>query len=461
MHHCAKLQGSELDQQLLKKYANRCLPRYTSYPTAPNFRTALVAKQQKDWLSSIRANEPVSVYAHIPFCRSMCWYCGCHTKVTKQDKPIISYFDTLKKEAALVTQTIGFKPRLNHVHFGGGTPTILSPDQFQELAAYLKEHFHFENDAEIAIEIDPRTLTASMIDALAKSGVTRASLGVQSFDPAVQKAINRTQSEELVSDAVLGLRSVGIMAVNFDLIYGLPQQTSASCVDTVKRSVNLHPDRISVFGYAHVPSFKKHQKMIPDAQLPNDLERIAQADVIADTLVKEGYIQIGLDHFALPDDPLSKAADGGRLHRNFQGYTTDACKTLIGLGASSISRFHEGYIQNEVSIHAYQQCVEENLLTAAKGYKLAGEDRMRGIIIERLMCDFSVDLIGVCEEFGKNYRKLLRNNPRLDELRKDGIVQISDGLLTINTDQRFVVRAVAAAFDSHLGSVERKFSKVA
>jgi oxygen-independent coproporphyrinogen-3 oxidase len=322
----------------------------------------------------------------------MCWYCGCHTSVTKRDDPIATYAAGLRTEARLVAGTIGQRMPISHVHFGGGTPTIMSPETFVDLVGALRYSFFVLPDAEIAIEIDPRTLTEPMIDALGYCGVNRASLGVQSFDPAVQRAINRLQSFEQTAASVERLRRVGVGRINFDLLYGLPLQTVDSCLDTVAKCVELRPDRFSVFGYAHVPSFKKHQRKIAEDSLPDSIERHLQSEAIAQALLDAGYVRIGLDHFALPGDSLAIARQDGRLKRNFQGYTDDSAETLIGLGASAIGRMPQGFVQNAVLTRDYLARIAEDRLATSKGYLFTGEDRFRADIIERIMCDLAVDL---------------------------------------------------------------------
>ena len=440
-----------MEANLLAKYSDERLPRYTSYPTAPNFSSSIGPDTHRDWIAGVNPEDPVSLYFHIPFCRSMCWYCGCHTKVTKRDGPIEAYLQALETEIRLVSDLAGKKLPVGHVHFGGGTPTIVEPRRLLDLFALIRERFTLDKTTEIAVEIDPRTLTKEMVSAMAEAGVNRASLGVQSFDLAVQKAINRVQSEDETVAAVNSLRDVGIHGINFDLIYGLPKQDIASCIDTAQRAIAMRPDRFSVFGYAHVPEFKKHQKMISECDLPDGAARMAQAEAIAATLVDAGYHQIGLDHYALPDDQLSKAQSAGHLHRNFQGYTTDACQTLIGLGASSISRFEDGYIQNDVAIGSYCKRLSEGDLATSKGYEFLPDDHLRAAIIERLMCDFSVDLNSICDSFGQDFQILIDNNARLEDLIDDKLVELYDGKLLVKDSARFIIRNVAAAFDSYLG----------
>jgi len=450
-----------MQQALIEKYGEARLPRYTSYPTAPAFSPAVGAGTYGDWLGGIAPQTEASLYLHIPFCRSMCWYCGCHTTITQRDEPILDYIDILRKEVGLVSGTVGDRLRIRHVHFGGGTPTIMQPEEFRDLIWLLRARFAFMEGAEIAVEIDPRTLTPDMAAALGEAGVTRASLGVQSFDPVVQKAINRIQSEAQTADAVARLRAGGIGGINFDLIYGLPHQTTASCIETAKTAIAMRPERFAVFGYAHIPSFKKHQRLIDERALPDAAMRAEQAEAIAATLIAAGYVRIGLDHYALPQDSLAVAARRGRLHRNFQGYTTDACTTLIGFGASSIGRTPDGYIQNEVPPGLYAQRIASGQLATVKGYRLTAEDRLRADIIERLMCDFRADVTAIAARHGFDAAALFEGNGRLAALQEDGAVDVHGGVVTVRQDHRFIIRAVAAAFDAYIETAARTHSKAA
>ncbi len=446
---------------ILQKYGEARLPRYTSYPTAPRFSSAIGPVAYADWLAGLPHDEPVSLYLHLPFCRSMCWYCGCHTTITGRDQPITDYLGVLREEIGLVSACAPERLAVEKVHFGGGTPTIVKPEEFVALSGLLRERFDFTGSAEMAVEIDPRTLTAGMAAALAGAGVARASLGVQSFDPQVQKAINRIQSEECTAETVHHLRRFGVERINFDLIYGLPNQTVRSCVDTVAAAVAMRPDRFAVFGYAHVPTFKKHQRLIDEAALPGSAARREQALAIAEALTDAGYRQIGLDHFALPGDDLATAQAAGTLRRNFQGYTTDGCETLIGFGASSIGRTWQGYVQNEVAIGLYERHIASGRLATAKGYRLSREDRARAAVIERLMCDFEADVPAICARHGLDAGRLLAGNARLAMLERDGVLENDGGLIRVRSDHRFLVRVAAAAFDAYLEESPRTHSKVA
>ncbi|MBD9625147.1 oxygen-independent coproporphyrinogen III oxidase [Ensifer sp. ENS06] len=445
----------------LLKYGEMRLPRYTSYPTAPRFAADVGDHTYGDWLKAIPEGQNVSLYLHIPFCRSMCWYCGCHTTITKKDDPILDYLDVLRDEIRMVADTIGRPLPVSEVHFGGGTPTIIEPREFLALMTLMGERFALSPSANVAVEIDPRRLTLAMAEALGEGGVRRASLGVQSFDPVVQKAINRIQSEKQTAEAVDHLRGAGIGGINFDLIYGLPHQTVRSCVETVEAAVAMRPERFAVFGYAHVPSFKKHQRMIDENALPDSAARAEQAMAISEALVKAGYRQIGLDHFALPDDDLVTAQEAGQLRRNFQGYTTDTCETLIGFGASAIGRSRDGYVQNEVPPGVYASRIASGRLATTKGYRLTDEDRLRAAIIERLMCDFSADMSAIAAAHGRDWQSFVDGNSKLAELRKDSVIDIADGVITVRPEHRFVIRAVAAAFDAYIDESQRVHSKAA
>jgi oxygen-independent coproporphyrinogen-3 oxidase len=441
-----------------RRYGEERVPRYTSYPAAPMFSGTVSQATYAAWLSSIAPGASTSIYLHVPFCRSMCWYCGCNTSVSRNDAPINDYLAVLKREIELVMDRVSGPLAVSHLHFGGGTPTIVAPGAIADLIRRVTAKAPFSADAEIAIEIDPRTLTPAMAAALGDIGFNRASLGVQSFDPAVQAAINRRQSFEETAEATERLRAAGVERINFDLIYGLPHQTIDSCIDSVRRSLELRPDRFAVFGYAHVPSFKSHQRMIDAATLPDGASRNAQAQAIAETLQEAGYRQIGLDHYALPDDPIVKAQAEGTLRRNFQGYTTDQSDVLIGLGASAIGHLPQGYVQNISAHRAYAERIAAGELATARGYALTPEDRLRAEIIERLMCDFAVDIGEVCAKHAFSPDAVLASAPKLAVLQQDEVVTLRGARLEVNPDARPLVRTVAAAFDTYFQASERPHS---
>lgn len=439
-----------MQTSILKRHYDASLPWYTIYPTVPDFSAAVGPKRCEEWLRRLPSDDAVSLYIHIPFCRSICWYCGFPRASTGRDAPILNYLAVVHEETRLVAAQAPDTLPVSDVHFGGGTPTLVPPGEFLALMDVLRRRFIFKERATVAVEIDPRTFTVEMAETLGAAGVNRASLGVQSFDPAVQKAINRVQSEAETAAAIETLRRNGIARINFDLIYGLPNQTVQSCVRTAEMAVALRPDRLAVFGYAHVPSYKKNQRLIEEAALPDTLARAEQAAAVAGTLVAAGYRQIGLDHFALPDDGLALAQKTGRLRRNSLGYSADTCQTVIGLGASAIGRVGHGYVLNDVATDSYTRHIRAGRLATAKGYPLCNEDRVRAAIIERLMCDLEADVPAICAAFGFDPAPLLDSAERLPMLAEDGIVDIENGFVRVRQEHRFLLRAVAAAFDAYL-----------
>lgn len=447
-----------MNEEKASAYGDERLPRYTSYPTAPHFTAAVTPEVYARWLGELSPDLSASLYLHVPFCRQMCWYCGCNTTVMRSDAPIAAYVSRLLREIETVAGCMPHPLKVAHVHFGGGTPTIVAPQDFLSVMELLNRHFDLLPDAEIAVEIDPRRLDRPMARALREGGVNRASLGVQSFDPAVQQAINREQSYAVTAASVEMLQEAGITAVNFDLIYGLPHQTVASCRETARQCLTLRPARLSVFGYAHVPAFKPHQRLIDEAALPDGTERRRQAEAIAEVLCAGGYRRIGFDHYALPDDELSVAEREGRLHRNFQGYTSDASDVLLGFGASAIGRLPQGYVQNEPLPRRYSNLVEAAGLATVKGYALTADDRLRADIIERLMCDMVVDVGEICARHGTSPEPLM-SAPRLAEVVHDGLASVEGCVVRVPEEARFFVRNIAAAFDAYLGQGGRTYSR--
>ncbi|QND62186.1 oxygen-independent coproporphyrinogen III oxidase [Mesorhizobium huakuii] len=441
-----------MQTSFLAKYREARLPWYTIYPTVPEFSAAVGAEAYAEWLRDLPADDSVSLYLHVPFCRSTCWYCGFPTTITRQDAPILKYLAVVRDEIRLVSEQPPQPLPVSDVHFGGGTPTLIGPAEFLAIMECLRRRFAFRKTTAVAVEIDPRTFTAEMAEALAAAGVNRASLGVQSFDPIVQKAINRVQSEAQTAAAVEMLRRHGVSRINFDLIFGLPHQTVRSCVETATAAVAIRPNRLAVFGYAHIPSAIKNQRLIEETALPDSAARAEQAAAVAETLVAAGYREIGLDHFALPDDELALAQETGRLRRNSLGYSADTCKTLIGFGASAIGRVGEGYVQNEVTRDCYSRHIAAGRLATSQGYRLTDEDRVRAAIIERLMCDLEADVPAICAAHEFDPIRFPDSAERLAMLVKDGIVDIEDGIIRVRQEHRFVIRAVAAAFDAFLAN---------
>jgi oxygen-independent coproporphyrinogen-3 oxidase len=444
--------------ELLAKYDRR-VPRYTSYPTAPHLHAGIGAGVYGGWLEAVPADAPLSLYLHIPFCDSLCWFCGCHTKIVARYEPIASYLELLLREIDLVALRLGGERPVSHVHFGGGSPTILEPGDLERVTARLRRRFDLLPDAEIAVEIDPRGLDRPRVQALARIGATRASLGVQDVNPEVQRAINRVQPVEVTGRVIDWLRTAGIGAINLDLMYGLPHQTTGGVRRTVDAALSLEPERLALFGYAHVPWMKRHQRLIPEAALPGPVERWTQLGAGARSLADRGYVAIGLDHFARATDPLAIAARAGRLHRNFQGYTTDAAQVLLGFGPSAIGALPEGYVQNAVPIHAWRAAIGGGHLAAVRGIAIEGEDRLRRALIEQLMCHLGVDLATLCRWFGRPADYFAPELASLDPLVRDGLVTIEGSRLRVPDAARPLVRAVFATFDQYLHAGETRHAR--
>ena len=359
----------------------------------------------------------------------------------------------------LVASKLPARMGVRHIHFGGGSPTVLTPGDFTRMVETLRDHFDLLPGAEIAVELDPRTADEAYVAAMAKAGVTRASIGVQDFNPRVQEAINRIQPFSLTERVIGWLRAHGIAAINMDLCYGLPHQTVESVLETVERAASLKPARIALFGYAHVPWMKTHQRLIPEEALPDMAERWRQYEASAVRLQELGYVAIGLDHFALPDDELVVAQAKGALHRNFQGYTTDSAPALIGFGASAIGSLPQGYAANEIAIERYKMLVREGMLPIARGIEITKEDKLRRAIIERLMCDMRVDLDRVAAEHGAAGESFEAEIASLAALEADGIVRREGRRLVMTEEGKPLVRAVCAAFDRYLNAGEARHSK--
>lgn len=445
-------------QDLVAKYDLR-LPRYTSYPTAPHFTPAVDAGTYGRWLSELPAELPLSLYLHIAYCEEMCWFCGCHTKITKKYAPVADYLDALLREVDLVAAHLPARMTAQHVHFGGGSPTILSAEDFKRTMDHLRSHFDLADGAEVAVELDPRTADEDYVVAMAEAGVTRASVGVQDFNAKVQEAVNRIQPYDLVERVIGWLRKHGIAEVNMDLMYGLPHQTVASVLETIDQAMELAPRRISLFGYAHVPWMRKHQTLLPTESLPDMAERWAQYEAAHERLERHGYVPVGLDHFARGDDDMAIALKEGRLHRNFQGYTTDAAPALIGLGASGIGSLPQGYVANEGELHAYKRTVRQGGLATKRGIAVTPDDVLRRAIIERLMCDLSVDLDAVAAEHGRSGAEFAFELAALADMVNDGVVVLEGRRIRITDAGRPLVRAVAAKFDRYLKLGEQRHSK--
>ena len=431
--------------------AERNVPRYTSYPSAPHFSAAVGSADYRAWLDALPRGSRLSLYIHVPFCTELCHYCGCNTRAVRRAEPVDAYAEHLIAELKLLGSLNG--ARLTHVHWGGGTPSILGPRWLETITAEFASQFDLSAMKEHAIELDPRRLDRTLVAALKTIGVNRASLGMQSASEHVQHAIGRVQPFELVERAADWLREAGIADLNLDLMYGLPKQSVDDVASSAALACSLKPQRLALFGYAHVPWFKTHQRLIDAAALPGAAERLEQARTAAEVFASHGYEAIGLDHFALPHDELAVAAREGRLHRNFQGYTTDDADALIGVGASSIGKLPQGFVQNAPDVAGYSRSIEHGDLATVKGLAFSDDDRLRAAIIERLMCDLALDL----DRFG-GVAGFAAEMTALEDLAAQGLVTIDGGRITVTEAGRPLVRIVAAVFDTYLAAAQKRHS---
>lgn len=424
------------------------VPRYTSYPTAPHFGSAVGPAEFVHWVEAIPPGTEISLYLHVPFCRRLCWFCACRTQGTSSDAPVLAYVQTLMAEIALLKRHLAPGVRLSRLHWGGGTPTLLPPDSIRRLAAAVFDAVPMAEGAEFSVEIDPNEIDAERLDALAAAGMTRASIGVQDFDPDIQKTIGREQGYELTKSVADQIRNRGVTSLNADILYGLPHQTGARIADSVQKLLTLSPDRVALYGYAHVPWMSRRQQMIPSDAMPTPEERLGLFETARQLFLWDGYAEIGIDHFARPEDGMAVAQAAGKLRRNFQGYTDDQAPVLVGLGASSISRFPQGFAQNVSGTADYTRAVRDGQFATHRGHSFAGEDLLRARIIEALMCDFRVSRAEMLRDH--------RVTPeRLDSLLRDaaeafpGMVVLDGTALSIPPKARPLTRMIARAFDAY------------
>lgn len=436
---------------LIEKYSGN-VPRYTSYPTAPHFHEGVDSETYAGWLKALKSGDTLSLYLHIPYCDRLCWFCACHTKQTQKYQPVRTYVDALLREIDKVGSLVESCVAVTAIHFGGGSPSMLDPEDFLKIMAMLRQRFSIAPTAEISVEMDPNDLDDARYDALAQGGITRASLGVQDFEPKVQEAINRIQTFAQTRHVVDEVRRRGVRSVNCDIVYGLPYQTMESLGSTVRDVISLDPDRVALFGYAHVPWMKKHQTMINEDHLPDANMRFDLMNRAASMLKEAGYQAIGLDHFAKPEDALAVAAREGRLVRNFQGYTDDDATALIGLGASSIGRLPQGYVQNIPATGMYEKAANSSALAVARGIAFSEDDRLRGYVIERLMCDYRLSIEALKARFGAAAAQIVAEAQDLVDSDRDGHVTIRDGVLVVAPEAWPFIRSVAARFDAYLGN---------
>jgi len=442
----------EFDAALVRKL-NQMGPRYTSYPTADRFGGGFGAEQYRAAVASVDPAVPMSLYVHIPFCASLCYYCGCNKIITQDKEKAVEYLDYLYREIALQAGLLSGHRRVDQLHFGGGTPTYLSDEQMSELLANLRGHFEFapDEEGEFSIEVDPRTVTPARIATLRRHGFNRVSLGIQDFDPAVQKAVNRIQSYEETMEVLQAARDCGFRSISVDLIYGLPLQSVASFGPTLDKILAARPNRIAVYNYAHMPQLFKSQRLISSDDLPDAETKLAMLGLCIERLTEAGYVYIGMDHFALPDDDLARSQREGKLQRNFQGYSTHADAPMVALGVSAISAVGASYSQNEKVLSAYYERLDKGELPIARGIVLTEDDMLRRAVIGQLMCDFELDYAslalpeGVCaaEYFAPELE-------RLKPLEEEGLLCIGSKGLRVKMRGRLLIRNICMAFDRYL-----------
>jgi oxygen-independent coproporphyrinogen-3 oxidase len=443
----------QVDIDLLKKY-DRPGPRYTSYPTAPLFNESFTAE---DYLRAIietnqaGSQSDISLYFHFPFCDTLCYFCGCTMKVTRDRGSIEEYLKYLRKEIDLVAPLIASGRRVTQLHWGGGTPTHLSPDQLLDIAEYIKGSFRIDPDVEMSVEIDPRELTQKHLGVLRHVGFNRLSMGIQDFDSRVQQAVNRIQSPELISTVYKWATALEFESINFDLIYGLPLQTLTSFRNTIHEVLKYKPDRIAVFNYAHVPWMKPHQKLIHPEDLPTPDQKLQILKMTIEEFTGHGYVYVGMDHFAKPQDELTRAQRQKSLHRNFQGYSTKSGADLYGFGMSSISHFGDVYAQNAKTLQEYYAALDGGALATHVGYRMTDDDGIRKYVIMRLMCDLELRKQDVEQQFGIDFDEYFDGS--LDALQQfvdEDLVEITPHSITIKGAGRLLLRNIAMCFDAYL-----------
>ncbi|OWQ90080.1 oxygen-independent coproporphyrinogen III oxidase [Roseateles terrae] len=450
-HHAGS--RSLVDADLLRRF-DVAGPRYTSYPTADRFSDRYTAdglvEALKERALSARREEPVSLYVHIPFCESVCYYCACNKVITKHHDRGAPYLEKLKSELALIAEHLPADTPASQLHLGGGSPTFLSDDELARLMELLRSQFELTDDAEVSIEVDPRTVDATRLAALRQMGFNRLSLGIQDFDPDVQRAVHREQSFESVAALMQSARALGFQSINADLIYGLPKQTSASFARTIAQVSALRPDRIALYGYAHLPERFKPQRRIDSEALPTAGDKLQMLSHALSGLMGEGYSYIGMDHFALPEDSLAVAKREGRLQRNFQGYSTQPDRDLIALGVSAISRIGAHYSQNAKDLSTYEEALSAGRLPVERGMTLDDNDLRRRDIIMTLMCQGRLDMQHFERDHGLSFaQEYSAELERLAQLERDGLVTVHDHLIDVTPLGWYFVRAVAMVFDQY------------
>jgi len=424
------------------------VPRYTSYPTAPHFSNDVGPEQFSDWISELTPGSTISLYVHVPFCRKLCWFCACRTQGTQSESPVLRYVDTLKAELDMLAARLPADVTLSRLHWGGGTPTLLNPDLMRTLAGHILGITPLARDAEFSVEIDPNEIDAARLDALAEAGMNRASIGVQDFDDEIQKTIGRIQSYDTTRNAIDMIRARGIHSLNADILYGLPHQTKQRMTESVQKLLSLNPDRVALYGYAHVPWMAKRQQLIPSDALPTPETRLDLFETARRLFAWDNYAEIGIDHFATQEDGLTHALKTGRLKRNFQGYTDDQSDVLIGIGASSISRFPQGFAQNAPATSVHAKAIRAGAFSTARGHLFKGQDKLRARLIEALMCDFRIESAEILRDHAITAAELRQMYDTANSAF-DGLLRITDEGLWIPPEARALTRMIARSFDAY------------
>lgn len=439
-------------------------PRYTSYPTAPEFHEGFTCKHYEKILKNQDRTRPLSLYFHLPFCRSACYFCGCNVVFTSKEDKKERYIEYLAKELEILSRFLDTSRDVLQLHFGGGTPTFFDDEQLSKIIKLIKRYFkNFRNDAEISCEIDPRFLTQKQLDVLVGNGFNRISYGVQDFNEDIQKVIHRIQPFELTKRSVEMARNGGLKSINIDLIYGLPYQNLQTFKTTLELSLKLNPDRLAVFNYAHVPWMKKTMRKFDETTLPNPNEKLNIMKYTIDFLTTNGYKMIGMDHFAKPEDELFGAIEKGELHRNFQGYTTKGGADLIGIGLTSIGEGESHYVQNFKEMKEYEHALDNGTLPVQRGVELSFDDRLRKAVIMELMSNFKLDILAIEKRFEIDFFDYFHDAIKmLEEFEREGLVSIDKKSLHVNQTGTLLIRNISMPFDAYLHKIpedKRRFSK--
>ena len=452
-----------IDFDKFAKYS-RPGPRYTSYPTAPEFSTDFSENDYINFLENLDDDKKLSIYIHIPFCRSACYFCGCNVIYTSKDSKKTRYLTYLHKEIEIIKKHLDMTKEVEQIHLGGGTPTFLSPEELEEVMKLITDAFsNVSKTAEISCEIDPRFFSSEHMQVLKKYGTNRLSFGIQDFEPKVQTEIHRVQPFELTQNMVNIAREAGINSINVDLIYGLPYQTKESFANTLKMVLALDPDRLAVFNYAHVPWMKKTMRKFDESTMPDPKIKLEILKLTLEFFTSNGYNTVGMDHFAKPEDELFKAIEKGELHRNFQGYTTKGGTVLIGIGVTSIGNSMDYFAQNFKELKEYEEALDNGHLPIFKGYKLSDDDKLRQAVIMEIMSNFRLDIKRVEKRFDIDFKSYFKEElEQLQEFTEDELVKIEDDFITVSSTGTMLIRNIVMPFDAYLKKIpenQRRFSK--